>query len=343
MDYKVRIQNIAGDDVYDVPFDNFSFTEALNLGMEGSLDISYRALTQYAAALNTTVNNILSGQLREVLIYKGTTPLFLGVIADRGVDGGGFGASKIRLKLGDYVYMLSKRRTDDAESETATDSVDIIWNRINASQMETNGDLGITLMGSPPTTKNRDRTMTFDNLRDLLVGMSNEKVKDGYDFDIDPTKTLNFYYPTKGQTRDNIVFNGYNSLEWSEHLPLAGRLTNRVYVTGQDASTDWVARNDTTNRAAWLLHEDVITKKGVSETDTLNDHGDRFLELNTSPSAGRSLNLTHLEGTPAITSYNVGDVVKVKLADIEVDATFRVMRRSLRYNKGNALVDLTLE
>ena len=92
---------------------------------------------------------------------------------------------------------------------------------INESQTSNNpySDLGIT-QGAHPTTKNRDRTYKFDNIKDSIIRLSNENLTDGFDFDIDATKAFNVYYPTKGQDRFDVVFDNDTMATWKFKKPL---------------------------------------------------------------------------------------------------------------------------
>lgn len=342
--FSIHIKNITGTEKYVIPFDTFKYVEELNKGIDGQVVVSYPALKTYATLLKTTPDDILTGKFREVSIYEDTTLLFLGVLRRRQLKGGMVGATQATLPISDYLSMLAKRRTSNKSAVTSTDSTDIVWDEIDASQLKTNGDLGITL-GAQPTTVNRDNLARFESLLDLLVSMSNLKLNDGYDFDIDVTKALNFYYPKKGTTRDNIVFDDFNILEWEDDVPLAGSLTNNVDVLGDGFDDDliWVNREDTASQTAWLLHEDVLSESGVKLTATLNDRGDKHLEKNKNPDAARIIKIKHLQGSPSISSYNVGDYVTVRINDIGLDESRRVIKREVEYKNGQAVISLDLE
>lgn len=342
--FRIQITNLTATEKYVIPFDSFKFTEELNKGYDGEIKVSYPALKTYATLLKTTPDDILTSKFREVKIYEDSDLLFTGVLRRRKLKGGKVGATEASIPIADYLSMLAKRRTSNKAEYSSYDSAQIVLDELDISQAKTNGDLGIT-HGTEPTTINRDNLSRFESLLELLVSMSNLKLKDGYDFDIDVTKALNFYYPTKGTTRENIVFNDFNILSWEDDIPLAGSLTNNVDVLGDGFDDDliWSNREDATVQAAWKLHEDVIKESGVKLTSTLQDRGDKYLEKNKTPSAGRIIKIEHLQGTPSITTYNVGDYVAVKIDDIDFDQNCRVLKRTVDFKGGRAVVTLNLE
>lgn len=342
--FQIHITNISGSEKYVIPFDSFKFTEELNKGYDGQIKVSYPALKTYATLLKTTPDDILTSKFREVKIYSDTDLIFLGILRRRKLKGGKVGATEATLPIADYLSMLAKRRTSEKSVVSNTDSAQIVLDELDISQAKTNGDLGIT-HGTEPTTINRDNLARFESLLELLVSMSNLKLKDGYDFDIDVTKALNFYYPTKGTTRENIVLDDFNILEWEDDVPLAGSLTNNVDVLGDGSDDDliWTNREDASVQAAWLLHEDVIKENSVKLLATLQDRGDKFLDKNKTPSAGRIIKVTHLHGDPSITTYNVGDYVKVRINDIDLDENRRVIKREVEFKSGQAVVTCYLE
>lgn len=341
MEYRIQLSNVSGTEIFYLPYTAFSYTEVLNRGVQGSVTCSYEALKTYAEKLGDTYNGMLKGELRELIIWRGTTKLHTLVLNQKKNSKGG----TVQLFFSDYLAMLGTRITgNEGTKYTSTDSAEIAWDEIDASQTKTNGDFGLTL-GSQPTTKDRQRTLRFDTLQDLIVGMSRYKVKDGYDVEINASKQVNFFYPTKGQTKSEVVFSERNTIAWSVEEGMAGEVFNKVAVLGSGAEDDMTSttREDTTNQAKWLLSEAVLSEKGVGDTDELDDRGDRFLEENDSPEDNREVSVSHVDGTPNITDYSLGDSVTVRIEKEDIDTTMRVISRKVKYSKGSVTVDIDFE
>jgi len=341
MEYKFRLKNLAGTEVFDIPHLNFTLTEALNRGVQGSITCSYQALKDYAEALKSTYNGMLKGVYREVEVYREGTLLHTLVLNRKQNRKSG----TVTLYISDYVAMLDTRITgNDGLKYTSEDSAVIAWDEINISQLKTNGSFGLTL-GTQPTTKNRQRTLRFTSLLDLLVGMSNYKLKDGYDFEITQNKVLNFYYPTKGQSKPNVIFTNRNTTDWTVTESMAGNIFNKVAVLGKGSEEDMVTsvREDTTNQPNWLLSEATLSEKGVEDTAELADRGDKFLVDHDTPEDTRSVTVTHIDGDPNLTDYSMGDSVGVRIEEEDIDQAMRVISRTIKSVSSSIQVTIGFE
>lgn len=344
--YQFKLTNTSESEVWDIPFQSISITESLNKGVDGSLTVSFVDLARYAAALGTTPDGIIAAAARYWMLYRNGEMLYRGILLHRRVSGGNAGATTVNLNFADISAALAKRRTAAEVLFTADDSADIAWSLINTTQTDASGygDLSIT-RGTHPTTIDRDRTLRFDNVRDTIVGMSNEKVANGYDFDFDSSNNFNIYYPKKGSTKLYVVFDDFNVISWSSDRPLQGKLTNRAIVLGKgQAGVDMVTttREDTTPMATWGLCEDVVSEKGVEVVAELEDRGDQFLADNKTPSD--TIALTVRDTAPDLSTYGIGDTVRVRLQDIDFDQNLRIKQRGLSIREGgDTTVTLTME
>lgn len=340
--YRVRIKNIAGTEIFNIPFTGFSIRESLNRGIDGTISCSYQALKEYSEKLQSSYNAMLKSEFREVQILDNDTLLYTLVLNRKQNTKNG----AVTLYVSDYLAMLGTRITaNDGLKYTSTDSAVIAWDEINISQTKTNGDFGI-IKGLQPTTINRQRTLRYDNLLSLVVGMSNLKVKGGYDVEVDKTKTINWYFPQKGSTKTNIVFTPRNIIEWNVNEGMAGNIVNRVAVLGKGSEDDMVTseREDITNQADWLLHEATLAEKGVSSTDELDDRGDKFLEDNDTPEDNRSITITHVDGFPvSLTDYELGDTVKVQIPEEDIDENLRVIKRTIALKNSAVKISVGFE
>lgn len=347
MKYELKLYNQDYSELWVLPYETINIDEKLNSGVSAQVTLNYLALKRYAEILSTTPDAIISSAYREWKLFRNsaTDPLFAGILVHRKIQGGGGQPTSFLINMADYSAIFNKRRTAEETIYSAEDSADIAWGEINASQGDVSGfgDAGI-VRGTHPTTKNRDRTCRFDNIRDLIVGMSNAKVADGYDFEFDITKTFNIYYPTKGQVRENIVLDGHNIISWTNDRDLAGNLTNRVHVLGKGTGADRpsATREDTTPMATWGLCEDILTESGVETVSELEDRGDSYLDTEKQPVD--VVSVTVRDSAPEISSYSVGDTVRVKIDELQYNELKRIVQRSIQIQRtGEALVSLSFE
>lgn len=331
----------AGAISYILPFEGISLTEELNKGYDGTLRSSYMALLKYAEAFNVTVDAMFASTPFEWRLRKDEVDIFGGILSHRTISGGAEGATSVQIKFVDYSGILAKRRTASEFIRTATDSATIVSDMISA--MNAVEDTGLS-MATLPTTKNRNITSRYANIRDEIVSMSNERKDDGYDWDVDVTKKININYPAKGTTRNGIIFDAFNTISWSSDRLLQAKLTNKAYVFGEGFGADMAvgSAEDIASQATWGLLEDGVSEKTVGSTTELDDRGTKFVDRNKLPTEG--ITLSHKDGTPDFTSYNVGDTVRVIIPDISFDDTLRIIKRTLDIdNKGEAIVYLTFE
>lgn len=343
MNYAFKIYNRAEDQVWELPYEKVTIKEALNRGIDGNASVPYPSLKIYADALDTTPDNIISGGFRSWRLYVDDTMLYRGVLSQRTISGGGAGVTAITVNFTDYIGFLGSRYTPLFDYYPSTeDSADIAWSIIDDSQNDSGGqgDLGIT-RGTHPTTKDRQRTFRHDNIRDALVGMSAAKVADGYDMDIDTTLNFNIYYP-KGTSRPEIVFSQFNIRKFSLSKPLAAKLINRVHVLGAGNADEMVTstRENATVQTTWGLLEGTLAEKGVADTSELADRGDRYLERVAEPKDTTTITTSDTN----LTSYAVGDTVRVIIEELSFDDMLRIDSRTLEIlPNGQATVTLGFE
>lgn len=341
--YKLIIENKDASEIWEVPFESISLTEKLNKGYSGHVTVNYLALRDYADKLGTTPDAIISSQYREWKLYLDNVILYAGILMHRKLSGSGSDPTVYTISIADYSVILAKRRTPQEDLYDQIESTDILWSIVDDTQNEPNGDAGIT-RGTHPTTKDRDRTFRYDNILDAIIGMSNAKVSGGYDWEIDPSKILNAYYPTKGEVRDEIILDDFTMIDWSIDRPLAGRITNRVHVLGKGLGANQVTatREDTAPQATWGLCEDVLAETTVGTQSELEDRGDEYLNFAKEPRDVLSCSVR--DDNPAINTYSVGDSVRVKINAVAFNEILRIDQRTIKIPRtGAGTVDLSFE
>lgn len=338
--YDFVIQTPDGLEVFNVPFTSIQIKEELNKGYDGSLSVSYPDIKKYASAFGLKPDDIFATNNREWYLRKDEVKIFGGIFLNRKISGGSEGMTQYNVSLSDFSGILAKRRTNALFQRLATDSGVIVSDLLDY----TNGIDDTTLsMGTQPTLKVRDLTSRFESIRDAIVSMSALKKYDGYDWDCDVVKHLNLY-DGKGEERLYIVFDEFNTISFQSNRQLQGKLTNKVIVLGSGYEGDMVTstRQDSTSQASWGLLEDVSAEKGVGDVDELADRGDQFLQENAYPDD--VISIKHRDDTPDITSYNIGDTVRVRFRELSIDDSFRIYKRTIQVDSdGGATVDLSFE
>jgi hypothetical protein len=265
----------------------------------------------------------------ELYIYRAGVLVWGGEIVYTRTDVG-TDSENIAVTAKGFLDLLSKRVVGTASTPrtfTSTDSSDIAWTIIDESQDLVDGDFGIT-RGADPTTVNRDRSYSYKNLKEAIEGLSNENIQGGFDFEVTADKKFNVFYPTKGRQISDVVFEwGVNIVSFYQTLDAAD-MANQVTVlgSGEGSSMITATRNaDTYLQETYRLRQEVLSHKDVSNTTTLNGHGDKYLAEH----AGQ-IQITGIttkgDMPPTFGSYEVGDsvAVKIKYGIVNTDSYFRI-------------------
>lgn len=343
----VYVKNPTTEDIFELPYLSISFTEELNVGKDAKFSFDYDAVNEIAQKYGTTASFLFTSGIREIYIEKNGVKIYLGVISDYTLGKDIQGDMKLDIASVGYMALFSKRRTGVKRIFSNTEAGDIAWTLINESQNSDlpYSDFGIT-KGSAITSVNRDRTFRFANIKDEIVQMSNLNLKSGFDFDIDNTKKFNTYYPEKGSTRQDIVLEEGSIVSWGYRKPLILSLANKAYVLGEGFNDDilYVTRNsDNAYKTTFKLLEEVLSERNIITTETLNDKGDKYLLDNQSPKI--QLTINHIDGSPDITTYDVGDRIKIRISEIDIESVFmRVLKRTVSIDQqGATTVSIALQ
>lgn len=329
----VTIRNLQNNDEFEIPFNSITIDDELNVGRSARLTLEYRALKDIADYYNSTVENILSGGQRELIIKKNTSNIFIGLITDFTLSESNESGMRLDIAGVSYFSVLAKRRTNNKRVFTATDAGMIAWTLIDESQNSDlpYSDLGIT-QGTIDVSINRDITYRFANIKQEITNLSNKTVKNGFDFDIDNSKVFNVFYPTKGSQRPDIILDEANIMAWALRKPLILSLTNKVYIIGQGFNDDVkYSTRDAPNvyKTAFGLLEDVVAARNYGETANLDDIGDKYLIDNQGPQLG--ININHLDDQPDILTYEVGDELKISIPELALYQSYRrIYKRNIK-------------
>jgi hypothetical protein len=336
---------------WKVPYSSLSFSEELNQGCSGQVNLKYRDFQNYVNKFGTyTAPTVLTSSLRDIKIYDDGQLYFYGFLKHFRLTEDSAGDATITLSFADWGLILSSRLS--STHFTDTDSGQIAWQIIEETQDKTYGDLGIT-QGTIETTKKRQRTLDHDNIRDVIIGMSKAKLDDGFDWDIDEFKRFNVYVQ-KGSVLPNIIFSDSNSSSWAFDQGLAAELANSCFIRGkQDTSEDEnavapeVQVDDFSQADKWGLYEKFLTFSSVVEEDTLSAHGLEELAKASDPTKTTSLSFAHVDDSPEnggvrIRSYRLGDFVRIKKPSFHLDETWRVVKRTISTQNSKTTITVNI-
>lgn len=321
--YQVIIKDPVSGEEWELLPKSYNFTDTLNKETTATFYFSFRELEKMAARNQTSVLNIFTTALREIYINRNGTKIFYGVVTSMDVEPVDGGDMTATIKAFSW-FGLFKKRLVGKGTETiysAVDAGDIAWDLIDDSQ---NSDgaystWGIT-QGATPATKVRDRSYLFDIIYDAIIALSNDNLADGFDFDIDNTKAFNIYYPTKGTTRANVVFDERTAKKWRYSKRILPDITNVAYVVGagfNDVITNAVRTASTTYRSPFGNLEEKLDARNVSEAATLNDKGDQRLAEAREAIVELS-GLEHYDNIIGFSDYEVGDIITANYPELGI-------------------------
>lgn len=350
--YEVILKDPSTSDIWELTPKSYSFTEKLNAEPEASFTFSFEELKKMADRNQTTVLDIFTAALREIYINRNGTKIFYGVVTDFDVTPGGVGEKNVTVKAMGFFGLFRKRLVGKGLEERydTTDAGEIAWDLIDNSQLDDApySDWGIT-EGSITASKDRDRSYIFDNIYDSIRRLSNDNLKDGFDFEIDNTKAFNVYYPTKGQSRPNLVFDERTMASWKYHKGLILDMANAVYVLGEGFNEDIqfeLREASTALRTPFGRLEEKIEARDVTEAATLQDKGDQRLDDASSPPIQLD-SVSHYDGDLiAYTDYNLGDTATVNIPDLALDnESIRITERTfnMQTEASTPLITLKIE
>jgi len=333
MRFKVIIQNLDQSQKWTIPFISGNIVEELNRDRSANITFSFEAINSIASNSGITVEQLLTSSYKEMFIYDDDDNLiYSGFIDDYGDSIGENSSGKVNITSRGFFTLLTKRHTDKVKIYSATDSSDIAWDLINESQTsgEEGDDLGIT-RGLDPTTVNRNRTYYNETISDAIFDLSKDKIKEGFDFEVNNSKQFNVFYPQKGTQRDSIIVKeGFNMLTARINKNGVLNMANQIIVMGSGYGEEMISETrdaEDVYKQIYYLLQDTLPEKDIIEASTLQDKGDRYLEIYKLPR--RTVSVTTFFENPNWNDFDVGDTIKVVIPSREIDEFFRIERRSL--------------
>jgi hypothetical protein len=348
MNYTVFLKHVTSGDIYELPFKSINFIEELNNGSQATFNFDYPTIKdEVAKPYGTTVVDLFTSVFSELWVQNDSAvKVWYGVVSEYNRTKDAAGNYTLQIAGVDYFSLLQKRRTDNDKLYTGVDPATIPWDLINISQTSglPSADLGITQGSTVSTGLTVNAEYKRSDIRQAISDVSNYKVQGSFDVDIDFTKKLNLFYPTKGSVKANIVLDDNNILADSVKIPLLLAMSNNVFVRGQGINNDVAESNRTASTPTineYTLLEDVVSDTQVSDTTILAAEGDRFLALNQLPL--NFITLKHGDDID-ITTYSLGDTIVVNITEENISyAQFRVKKRTVDLDQaGTIIVQLDL-
>ena len=332
--FKVIIQNSDASEQWELPYSYFYFSEILNQDRDCNLLFEAETIQDIADQFNITIEYIFSASYREIkIIDESDNVLYTGYIDDVTFSRGEGDKGNIQIASKGFFSLLGKRYTNELRTYSSEDASDIVWDLIDYTQNLSYGDLGIT-RGANPTTSNHDRTYRYKNIKEAIEKISSNEVKDGIDFDINNDKQFNVYYPEKGSKRNNIVLQeGFNILTYSIRKKFIGSMANQVLVFGQGQDEDMpVEVRDAADiyKSNFFLLQETLSEKDVIVPTTLQAKGDAFLDSYKYPQ--KLINITARYDEPDITTFEVGDRLRLIIPQYQIDNFYRLVKRGMDDN-----------
>ena len=193
------------------------------------------------------------------------------------------------------------------------DQFDIGRALISHHQSKTGGNFGIDTTSVSTSGRTRDRTYHGYELKNVFTALIQlAEVDDGFDLNINPdTRSLDLYYPRRGQRRTDIVFDERNIRKFRRRRDYT-RQTSEMWGVGSGEGDDMLTATlqDSTALSRYGLTQDAVTHKDVTEPDTLIGH--TAAALTASSSIPNLISVTVSTDDPQLGSYGIGDEVKVR-------------------------------
>ena len=326
--YRVIIENAAGDYVEMHDFTSLKYSYSLNNAGYAELTLPLKS-----AKVNSLTVAPLQSWLRVYRWSDRDDPsserlVWYGLLFDPSYSTDSL-TGDITLRYKDLAGILAHRFVPRTYSVTSlTDASQILWNIINASQLETGGDLDI-VQGAAPVSKDRQPEKDLQNrsILDVLIAFS--EYEDGIDWEITPTPrnasigNFNTYYTSASQPyhkgyevgtpltyfvddTNAMAFNNIASVTIDE---VGSEYANDILALGatiEDVQLFSTAEN-APQKTIYGLFENVVSETNVSEQSTLDDKASE--ELSASETVPFNIVLTMLPlQKPVFGTFDVGDI-----------------------------------
>lgn len=340
----------------------------------GALDVSSLEVSRFTCswALNAPGNFEADGVLgqtqslvgkvgaRQIIVFRDNVAIWGGFLKRFDVD-----ADSLRVRIsGEGWWSIMRSRVNRSvenwtgnfsgpANSTITAAGSLAWTLISKSQSSTKGALGWTAGTHTGSTTSLNRKVD-PNKYDNVGRMVEEYCDLGYgDFEITPvaTPTTTSFakfntWKERGTNRTaTIQFSGSNTMTLNYSVS-AENLYSVVDTIGNDFCTPNYAKiTKTASLNAYGLREAPLIRVDSNTQTELTQAGQEFLASRSVPIA--RADLTYMEdGGPALSAYDIGDLVRIYPSDAWHVGTYydlRVAEREVSVEDGQAVVSVVLE
>ncbi len=346
--YTFELYNADGDLIADLTgiISNRRFTLTRNDADDISFSINLDEFEAYCRGINVEPRSLLVNGQTEVKVRRGSTYLAGGQVCYKTPKLSGNSAS-VEVRAAGFLNLFKDRFTDGSETYLATQATSIGWGLINTSQLQTNGDFGIT-EGTLATVGLHNKTYKRYNIKDALVELTQDKTR-GFDMEITPHKVFNTYIK-KGSTRNDIVFSWPGNIKEFSAPEDGTQLANEVVVFGagyDDAVGEQATETDAGSQATVKLRQKLVMSN--SRTDDQGELTNTALVELEKFSFPFEVLKVKVDGniSPFVTDYGIGDYVHVVINNYalldHIDSLYRIEQISVNIDDNdNEDIDLGL-
>lgn len=308
MKYEILITDSSGNKIADVSDRCLSRRYEKIRNRAGYIDLSFdlEDLDKYFGMIGMDIEDVFRTNVNEVHVYRNGTKLHSGQIQYINVL---MEASRqvVEVHAVGWLELFASRFTAISQTYTAEDIGAIMWDLIDTTQSEANGDFGIT-QGTIQTSRDADRTYEYKNIKDAIIQLS--EVINSPDFEFTANKVFNVYYPKQGIQRTDIAFTYPGNIISIGYSQDGAEMANQVIANGSGFGSERLlsVADNISNRPTYKLRQKIVQYPDVSIQATLDGHADEDLRTSVGLS---NLPVVKIDGdvTPVLGSYGLGDEI----------------------------------
>lgn len=304
--------------------------------LQMSLDL--QTYQDYCAGIGTNPTSILGPYQTDIKVKRNGEYLFGTHVGALEVVMGET-ASTINVRAFGYLNLLIDRYVTKTYIEQQMyDATEIAWDLINETQLQTNGDMGMT-QGLTTTTVVRERTYERQNVKDAIVNLT-KLVTGNFDFDFSVDREFNVYSSIGSDRSAELEFIYPGNIK-EVSVPRNGvSLFNKIYGIGSGFGEEALVstQGDNDSQLNYGVHERIALYNSVVLQDTLdqNTAGDLNLRKGLLEIPQMTVNGEDFD----LNSYGIGDRVTVRIEDnlflATVNGIYRIERIEVAVDENEA-------
>lgn len=315
--YQILIKTPTGDKVGDVSDMPLAFKYILRRNRPSliTLDFDMDDLRRVLKVMNITARDLFATNVNEVYVYRNGVAVVAGQIMYRNVDMDE--DKKAQLQAPGWLELFNQRVTSISQVYSPTDIGQIMWDLIDQSQLQTNGDFGIT-QGTIQASRLAERnTYSYKNIKDAIIQLS--EVIGGPDFEFTPDKVFNVYSPKQGRLITDFSFTYPGNIRSIGYEIDGSKMSNQVIFRGAGTGEQGIisVQSDTTAQGTYKLRQSVYQRPDVSVQESLDDLAEEQLRVSSGLFTVPRIKVLGVE--PPFGSYWLGDEVNIAVTeDVEL-------------------------